>query len=119
MRQSPYVLFNRPFVASVVACIAVLTLIRPAPAQLRIVTYNTATGNPTGVQTARPGMEIVLESIGEETINGIARPIDVLLLQDQYSTDMGDYALDDVATQSFVDLMNSLYGTPEVPTPYA
>jgi hypothetical protein len=90
-----------------------------ARAQLRIVTYNTATGSPSGVQTARPGMEIVLESIGEETINGIARPIDVLLLQEQYSTDMGDDALDDVATQSFVDLMNSIYGTPEVPTPYA
>lgn len=88
-------------------------------AQLRIVSYNTATGNPTGVNTARPGMEIVLAAIGEETINGIARPIDVLLLQEQYSTDMGDDALDDVATQSFVDLMNGIYGTPEFPTPYA
>jgi len=90
-----------------------------AYAQLRIVTYNTATGNPTGVQTARPGMDIVLTSIGEELRNGIARPIDVLLLQEQFSTNEGDDAFDDVATQSFVDLMNSIYGTIEVPTPYA
>jgi hypothetical protein len=98
----------------------VLAWAPPAEAQLRIVTYNTATGNPApGVQTARPGMNIVLKSIGEELRNGIARPIDVLLLQEQFSTNVGDDALDDVATQSFVDLMNSIYGTLENPTPYA
>jgi hypothetical protein len=64
-------------------------------------------------------MDIVLTSIGEELRNGIARPIDVLLLQEQFSTNAGDDALDDVATQSFVDLMNSIYGTLAVPMPYA
>ena len=105
--------------AAATVLIAVLTLNPFAQAQLRIVTYNTATGNPTGVQTARPGMDIVLTSIGEELRNGIARPIDVLLLQEQFSTNEGDDALDDVATQSFVDLMNGIYGTVQNPTPYA
>jgi hypothetical protein len=99
--------------AAAAALLAILcfSLTPSAEAQLRIVTYNTATGNPGGVQTARPGMDIVLTSIGEETINGIARPIDVLLLQEQYSTNVGDDALDDVATQSFVDLLNGIYGS--------
>ncbi|MCI0333058.1 MAG: hypothetical protein L0228_07535, partial [Planctomycetes bacterium] len=89
-----------------------LALSQPAQAQLRIVSYNTATGNVSpGVQTARAGSDIVLTAIGEESINGIARPIDVLLLQEQFSNA--------VSTQSFVDLLNGIYGTVATPTPYA
>jgi hypothetical protein len=106
--------------SSAIVLVVFLALFQTAQAQLRIVTYNTATGNVApGVQTARAGADIILKSIGEETINGIARPIDVLLLQEQFSTDVGDDQFDDVATQSFVDLMNTIYGTPQVPTPYA
>jgi hypothetical protein len=47
-----------------------------AEAQLRVVTYNT-TGAP------RTGMDIILKSIGEQTRNGIAKPIDILLLGEQ------------------------------------
>ena len=47
-------------------------------------------------------MDIVLESIGEELINGIARPIDVLLLQEQSSMSL--------TGQAFVDLLNGIYG---------
>lgn len=65
-----------------------------AQAQLRIVTYNTS-GAP------RSGMNIVLESIGEESRSGIAKPIDVLLLQEQ-STSSGL-----PNTQAFVDLLNN------------
>lgn len=75
-----------------------------AEAQLRIVTYNTATGNVApGVQTARSGMDIVLTAIGEEQRNGFSKPIDVLLLQEQWSSA--------VSAQSFVDLLNGIYGT--------
>jgi hypothetical protein len=74
--------------------------------QLRIVSYNTSTGHNNssgqGVKTARADMDIVLEAIGEESINGIARPIDVLLLQEQFSMS--------VSTQSFVDVLNGIYG---------
>jgi endonuclease/exonuclease/phosphatase family metal-dependent hydrolase len=72
-------------------------------AQLRIVNYNTATAQATGgTQTARrPHSDLILEAIGLESINGLARPIDVLLLQEQFN--MG------LTTQSFVDVLNDLY----------
>ena len=76
---------------------------RPAHAQLRIVTYNTATADPEGgITTPRAGMDIVLQSIGEELRNGIAKPIDVLLLQEQYTMD--------ITTEAFVVLLNGIYG---------
>lgn len=65
-----------------------------AQAQLRIVTYNTA-GGP------RAGSGTVLEGIGNELVGGIAKPIDVLLLQEQNSM-----ASD---TQAFVNLLNTIY----------
>ncbi|MCA9237607.1 MAG: hypothetical protein KDA44_19175 [Planctomycetales bacterium] len=77
-------------------------VVSSAQAQLRIVTYNTGTGQSSGTQTARSGMDIVLQAIGAEVIGGIAKPIDVLLLQEQYSTA--------VSTQSFVDVLNGIYG---------
>lgn len=68
-----------------------------------MVSYNTATGQSgTGVQTARVGADVVLEAIGSEDFNGIERPIDVLLLQEQFSME--------VSAQSFVDVLNNIYG---------
>lgn len=74
----------------------------PAWAQLRIVSYNTATGQNPGTQTARPETATVLEAIGAELVAGIAKPIDVLLLQEQFSMQL--------TAQSFVDMLNSIYG---------
>ena len=75
----------------------------PVRAQLRVVTYNLAIADPEGnVTTARPDTDIVLKAIGEETRNGIAKPIDVLLLQEQY--------LMTTSTQSVVDVLNGIYG---------
>lgn len=64
-------------------------------AELRVVTYNTTS-------SVRPGLAIVLEAIGEENINGIARPIDVLALQEQSSSAS--------VTAEIVDLLNDIYG---------
>ncbi len=75
-----------------------------AHGQIRVVTYNTA--NATGIEgnTAIPrtGMEVVLEAIGDESTGGIAKPIDILALQEQ----------DDIATttQIFVNMLNAIYG---------
>lgn len=74
-----------------------------AQAQLRVVTYNT-TGPPDS------GMNIILKSIGEETRNGIAKPIDVLLLQEQSLPANGSGAnRPSPDTQQFVSLLNSIY----------
>jgi hypothetical protein len=67
----------------------------PASGQLRIVDYNT-TGGP------RLGLDIVLAAIGSEIVNGIARPPDVLALQEQ--------AFSATTTQSIIDVLNGLYG---------
>lgn len=74
----------------------------PARAQLRIVSYNTGTGQVDGTQTARSGMDLVLSAIGAEVVGGIAKPIDVLMLQEQYTTS--------ISTQSVVDVLNGIYG---------
>lgn len=73
----------------------------PAAAQLRVVTYNT--GNSQGGQTlARSDMDVVLGAIGTESVGGIAKPLDVLVLQEQASPSS--------STQSFVNVLNGLYG---------
>lgn len=74
-----------------------------AQAQLRMVTYNTLTGQAnSGQQTARlPFSSTILEAIGLEAASGIAKPIDVLILQEQFSME--------VSAQSFVDVLNDLY----------
>src|SRR5690606_11429568 len=53
-------------------------------------------------QTARPQAATVLEAIGLQAVNGVSKPIDVLLLQEQYTTES--------STQSFVDVLNGIYG---------
>ncbi|MEX0611918.1 MAG: hypothetical protein WD738_06050 [Pirellulales bacterium] len=67
-----------------------------APGQLRIVSYNTTKNGP------HAGLGTVLQAIGEESRNAIARPIDVLLLQEQNGP-FGD-------TQDIVDILNGIYG---------
>ena len=83
-------------------CAPLLCSAGSAQAQLRIVSYNTLTGENPGVQTARSQAATVLEAIGLQAVNGIAKPIDVLLLQEQYTTE--------ISTQSFVDVLNGIYG---------
>ena len=74
-----------------------------AHAQLRIVTYNTSSSVLTAPYTPRTGTDIVLKSIGEEQKNGISKPIDILLLQEQNRlTGLPD-------TQAYVDLLNTMY----------
>jgi endonuclease/exonuclease/phosphatase family metal-dependent hydrolase len=64
-------------------------------AQLRIVDYNTTAG-------PRSGMDVVLTAIGAHSSVGIARPPDVLALQEQSSSAS--------TTQGIVNILNSIYG---------
>ncbi len=73
--------------------------------QLRIVTYNTNTfetemGN-SNIRTVRPDGDIVVEAIGEEIVNGFARPADIILLQEQQQPD--------TTTQDFLNRINAIY----------
>ncbi len=72
-------------------------------AQLRVVTYNVANGSGVGNDIVpRTGMDVVLAAMGSESTGGIARPIDILMLQE----------VDDVTTtvQDFLNIMNGIYG---------
>lgn len=85
-----------PIVRFAAACWLAALLSAPVYAQLRVVTYNTLGAPGTG-------MNIVLKSIGETQRNGVAKPIDVLLLQETSRA----AGLPD--TQAFVNLLNSMY----------
>ncbi|MEM8946825.1 MAG: hypothetical protein AAGD11_16745 [Planctomycetota bacterium] len=86
----------------VIGAVCCLADARHVHGQLRVVSYNTATAN-TGLNlfTARSGVDTVLEAIGAETVGGIAKPIDVLLLQEQFNMA--------TSAQSFVDILNDIY----------
>lgn len=76
--------------------VAVLLWPVAAGAQLRVVEYNSA-----GVNDA-VALETIFEAIGAETTNGISKPIDVLLLQEQNSVSSD--------TQIIVNNLNAHYG---------
>ncbi len=67
----------------------------PAEAQLRIVNYNTA-------EDARAELTTIFTAIGEENRGGIAKPIDILSLQEQESLF--------TTTDSILAQLNSIYG---------
>ncbi len=69
----------------------------PANDALRIVSYNIAT--PTG--TPRAGLQTLLQGIGEETVQGHARPLDVLALQEVQNQA--------TTTEFVVSLLNGVY----------
>lgn len=62
---------------------------------LRIASYN-ITGD------ARSGMDTVLRAFGDQVVNGVSRPVDIIALQetDSQATD----------TQTIVNLLNTIYG---------
>jgi len=85
------------------ACIALVMSVVPVQAQVRVVTYNVANGSGAGNGIVpRTGMDLVLTAMGNESTAGIARPIDILMLQE----------VDDVTTtvQDFLNIMNGIYG---------
>jgi hypothetical protein len=111
-RSPPFPVAGRLPAIAIVAAALLMGWPAAGKAQLRIVTYNTTTADPDdGVTTARPDLDIVLRAIGEETRGGIAKPVDVLLLQEQYTMA--------TSTQSIVNVLNGIYGTPQNPAPYA
>jgi len=94
----------RPFLRLGVVLVGMFTLANPSSAQLRVVTYNTANGSFPGNNIfPRTGMDTVLEAIGDEVVNGIAKPIDVLILQEQDEPT--------TTSQAFVDILDGLYGS--------
>ena len=88
-----------------VLCLSHLLFSNLAYGQLRVVTYNTNTfGTEVGgsnIRTVRDEVDIVLEAIGEEVVNGFARPADIILLQEQQQPD--------TTTQDLLNRVNLIY----------
>jgi hypothetical protein len=72
----------------------VLALCAPlARGQMRIVQYNSG--------AVKPGLTTVLDQIGHETVNGVARPIDMMVVEEQQDAAM---------VQNLVSTLNGIYG---------
>ncbi|MEM7683073.1 MAG: dockerin type I domain-containing protein [Planctomycetota bacterium] len=85
---------TRALIAGAALCLTASPALTTAQAQLRIVSWN-PNGGP------RPGADVVLEAIGDDNVNGIARPIDILFLQEQSAAENFAYAA----------LLNDIYNT--------
>src|SRR5439155_22594958 len=72
-----------------------------APAQIRVATYNIA-ADVNGVTTANPGFDTVVEGIGSESVNGFARPLDILGLEEVTSNS--------ATVAPIVTTLNNFYG---------
>ena len=95
----------RSYILLPILCLTCVLFSGTANAQLRVVTYNTNTfGTEIGasnIRTIREEADIVLQAIGEESVNGIARPADIILLQEQQQPD--------TTTQDFLERVNAIY----------
>jgi endonuclease/exonuclease/phosphatase family metal-dependent hydrolase len=69
---------------------------------LRVVTYNIE-ADINGITTPRTGMSSVLKGIGDENVNGIQRPLDILALEE---TTSNVTTVDPIVSQ-----LNALYGS--------
>ncbi|MGH7176773.1 MAG: endonuclease/exonuclease/phosphatase family protein [Tepidisphaeraceae bacterium] len=84
-------------------CLITLGLcVAPVRGQIRVVSYNTETAfNTNGNPNA--GLQNVLSGMGTESVNGIAKRIDILCLQEQNNST-------GTTTSQILTMMNNLYG---------
>jgi endonuclease/exonuclease/phosphatase family metal-dependent hydrolase len=95
-------LMPKPGALAVGALLVLLAGANVARAQLRIVTYNTL-GNPTS-SADFSAWNVVLEAIGDQSVNGIAQQIGIMALEEVDAPTSGANA------QNIADLLNGLYG---------
>lgn len=77
------------------AAMLLLAAFNACEAQLRVVSWNTATANSSpGFSGRETDFNRLLDFVGRESINGISKPIDILALQEQTSNNstLADFA---------------------------
>lgn len=87
--------------AAQVAVIGWIVAAGSAQAQLRIATYNT-NNYASGQTLPRAGVGTVLEALGDQAKAGFARPLDILLVQEQSTLT--------TSTDGLVGILNGIYG---------
>jgi hypothetical protein len=81
-------------------CLAMMHgCVRSAHAQLRILDYNVAASSSSS-SGPRPGMDTVLQAIGDQNRSGFSRPVDIMLMQEGHSVT--------TTGQAYADLLNTL-----------
>ena len=80
---------TRNIAVHLIAMLCVALFSTAAHAQLRIGSWNTLDG-PTSIND--PDFVTVLTAIGNESVNGIAQPLDILILQEQAAATAGNIA---------------------------
>ncbi|MCS7034210.1 MAG: hypothetical protein NZ561_09470 [Phycisphaerae bacterium] len=68
------------------ACLAYAVLVAPVTAQIRIVNWNTLDGPTPGVHDNSADMQVIFPALASQSVNGIARRPDLLILQEQTNT---------------------------------
>lgn len=97
-------IYRRPYPwFMLIAVLACLGVAETAESQVRIVSYNTL-DKPLD-STADAQFRTIFDAIGTETVNGIARPVDVLTLQEQRVFNFNSSTAHDMANE-----LNALYG---------
>lgn len=91
--RTPVVRVVRPVLLAAVLAAAV-----PALGQIRVVTYN----DSNDVAGSGTGLSTILKAIGDESHAGIAKPIDVISLQEQNN--------DLAGLRSVASMLNGIYG---------
>ncbi|MBN2216144.1 MAG: hypothetical protein JW719_02080 [Pirellulales bacterium] len=71
--------------------------------QLRLVTWNTSTSGASSFTARQSSFNRVLSYLGQETVNGIARNVDVLILQEQ--------SVNGITLQKFANELNTITGS--------
>jgi hypothetical protein len=105
---------NWPIVPVIlVALVGVAETVLAGAQTLRVVAYNiNADTSPTigamGGPISGPGIETVLQAIGNATLGGNAQPIDVLALEELNGAPFR--TLDNVAMNGVVNKLNAIYG---------
>ncbi len=82
--------------------LSIMSASSASAAALRIVSYNIQ-ADVDGVTTPRPGLDTVLEAIGEQNMNGVLQPLDILALQETTSNS--------TTVAPIVAALNDYYGT--------
>lgn len=92
------------FVAFASVLFAALGAATPAQAQLRVVTYNTYNAHfELDYSAPREAIGAVFQGLADQARPGFARPLDIVLLQEQASVS--------TTTAAYASLLNNLFGT--------
>ena len=82
--EAPVTLLKQRHALVTLLALFLMSVINTSATTLRVVSYNIE-ADVDGVTTPRSGLYTVLEAIGEQNMNGVLQPLDILALQETTS----------------------------------